>query len=148
MIDILDRAILGTLRSQARISFRELGDEVGLGATATADRVRRLERAGVIASYRAVVDPSALGIGLMAIVELKLDPTIDPALFEGMLATIDEVQSAYHVTGGYDYLLRMACADVATLDRLLRGWKRDAGVVESSTRIVLAEIDLGAVAPG
>jgi Lrp/AsnC family leucine-responsive transcriptional regulator len=146
VVDIIDRAILATLRSEGRISFRELGDQVGLGPTATADRVRRLERRGVIAGYRTLIDPSALGIGLVAIVELKLDPTRDPAAFETMLASVDEVQSAYHVTGGYDYLLRMACADVSTLDHLLRGWKRDAGVVESSTRIVLAEIDLGAPA--
>jgi len=140
VLDVIDRAILGLLRSRGRLSFRELGDEIGLGATATADRVRRLERLGVITGYRAEVDPAALGVGLTSIVELKLRSDTDEEAFEEMLATTPEVTRAAHVTGAYDYVLTLACPDVATLDRILRGWKRDRLVLESSTRIVLTEI--------
>ena len=144
-ISSIDRAILGELRRRGRLSWRELGDEIGLGATATADRVRRLEQQGVLRGYTAIVDPSALGIGLRAIVELKLHAGRDEEAFAELLRAHDEVQTAFHVTGAYDYLLTVACPDVATLDSLLRGWKRDGWVSESSTRIVLAEIELGAL---
>lgn len=143
-MDLIDRAIIGTLQRQGRISWRELGEEIGLGATATADRVRRLEQAGVITGYRAVVDPSAMGIGLTAVVELKLRPDTDDAAFERLLVATPEVTRASHVTGAYDYVLTLACGDVSALDRILRGWKHDNGVLESSTRIVLTEIDLTA----
>jgi Lrp/AsnC family leucine-responsive transcriptional regulator len=141
-IDFIDRDILGVLRSEGRISFRDLAERIGLGASATTERVRRLEQQGVIRGYGAVLDLAALGIGLMAVVELKLDHTTDPEAFEQLLASTVEVTSAVHVTGAYDYLLDVACADVETLDRLLRGWKRHDGVLESSTRIVLNRIQL------
>ena len=142
-IEALDRAILGILRTDGRISWRELGDRVGLGATATADRVRRLVDGGVVTRFTTVIDPGALGIGLRAIVDLRLTPGVDPEAFESQLAARTEVQSAYHVTGPFDYQIHLACPDVATLDELLRGWKRQGWVLESNTRILMTEIDLG-----
>ncbi len=142
VIDSIDRDILGVLRSEGRISWRDLAERIGLGASATAERVRRLEEQGVIRGYGAQLDLGSLGIGLVAIVELKLEPSSDPDAFEVLLSSTVEVQSAVHVTGAYDYLLNVACADVETLDRLLRGWKRSDGVLESSTRIVLNQIEL------
>jgi len=141
-IDAIDRDILGVLRREGRISWRDLADRIGLGASATAERVRRLEEQGVIRGYGAQLDLGSLGIGLVAIIELKLEPSTDPDAFERLLSSTAEVQSAMHVTGVYDYLLTVACADIETLDRLLRGWKRTDGVLESSTRIVLAQIEL------
>ncbi len=143
-IDALDRSILDELRLDGRISWRELGERVGLGATATADRVRRLTESGVIIRFTVVVDPAALGIGLRAIVDLRLSVGVDPDGFEGRLAERVEVTSAYHVTGPFDYQIHLACPDVATLDELLRGWKRAGWVLESNTRILMTEIDLAA----
>ena len=124
------------------MSWRELGDEVGLGATATADRVRRLVDLGVILRFTAVVDPAALGIGLRAIVDLRLAAGVRPEQFEHDIALCTEVQSAFHITGPFDYQLVLSCADVAALDRLLRGWKREGWVLESNTRILMTEVDL------
>lgn len=142
MIDAIDRALLALLRQDGRRSFRELGDEVGLGATATADRVRRLRQSGVLKGFTAIVDPGALGIGLEAFVDVQLENDVDPEAFESMLAATPEVQQAAHVTGAFDYAIRLACPDVSTLDRLLRDWKSDHGMAQSSTRIVLREIEL------
>jgi len=144
VIDDIDRALLDELRIDARISWRELGDRVGLGSTATADRVRRLVDLGVVTRFTAVIDPASLGIGLRAIVDLGLSSGTDPKQFEQRMAECPEVQAAFHVTGPLDYMLVLACADVATLDQLLRGWKRDDGVRESNTRLLLTEIDMGA----
>lgn len=134
--------ILDELRRNARLSWRELGQRIGLGPTATADRVRRLEQIGVLRGYHAEVDLSALGIGLRAITELQLGRDTDSESFEAELARTPEVQSAVHVTGALDYVVMLACPDVPTLDRLLTRWKMEAGVDESSTRILLREVEL------
>lgn len=144
VLDALDRDIIDELRFDGRISWRELGERVGLGATATADRVRRLVEIGVITRFTTVVDPAALGIGLRAIVDLRLGGSINPDEFERHLATSPEVQSAFHVTGPFDYQIFLSSADVATLDALLRGWKRTGWVLESNTRLLMTEIDLNA----
>jgi Lrp/AsnC family transcriptional regulator, leucine-responsive regulatory protein len=140
-IDALDRVILDELRHDGRLTWRELGQRIGLGPTATADRVHRLEQIGVLTGYRADVDLSALGLGLRAITELSLSRDTDPAAFEAELLATPEVQSAMHVTGVMDYVLLLACPDVPTLDRLLTHWKSDAGVEESSTRILLRDVE-------
>lgn len=138
----LDHAILAELRREGRISWRELGERVGLGPTATADRVRRLESIGLIRGYHADVDLGALGMGLRALAELRLASHTTYDEFEATLRATPEVQLAFHVTGALDYVLMLACPDVATLDRILSEWRSDHGVVESSTRILLRDIDL------
>ncbi len=146
-IDATDLAILSELRRDGRLTWRDLGERIGLSATATADRVRRLESVGVLRGYRAEVDLSALGVGLQAITEIRLARTADPETFEALLQETPEVQAAMHVTGSLDYVLMVACADVPTLDRLLLEWRSRGGVEESSTRIILREIDLSADLP-
>lgn len=145
VIDDLDRLILGELRAEGRLTWRELGLRVGLGPTATADRVRRLESLGVLRGYHAETDLSSLGFGLRALTEIRLVRTADPEVFEQELADTPEVQTAMHVTGALDYVLMLACPDVPTLDRILTGWRAEGLVEESSTRIILREVDL---APG
>lgn len=142
VIDALDHAILAELRADGRSSWRELGERIGLGPTATADRVRRLEQLGVIRGYHADIDVSVLGMGLRAITELRLSPETPYDVFEQILRTTPEVQLAFHVTGSLDYVLMLACPDVATLDRILSTWRIERGVVESSTRILLRDVDL------
>lgn len=142
VIDALDHAILGELRQDGRLSWRELGERIGLGPTATADRVRRLEQLGVIRGFRAEVDLSVLGLGLRALTELRLGARTPYEDFEEALRTTPEVQLAFHVTGSLDYVLLLACPDVATLDRILSTWRLERGVTESSTRILLRDVDL------
>lgn len=141
-VDELDHVILDELRRDGRVSWRELGSRVGLGPTATADRVRRLESLGVIRGYHADVDLSVLGMGLRAITELRLDTDTPYDRFEAILRATTEVQLAFHVTGSLDYVLMLACPDVATLDQILSTWRMEHGVLESSTRILLRDVDL------
>ncbi len=124
------------------MTWRELGLRVGLGPTATADRVHRLETLGVLRGYHAEVDLAALGMGLRAITEIRLVRTAEPAEFETDLANSPEVLQAMHVTGALDYVLLLACPDVASLDRLLSRWRDEGLVEESSTRIILRQVAL------
>ena len=96
----------------------------------------------MIRGYHADIDLSVLGIGLRAITELQLEAGADHDEFEAELRRTPEVRSASHVTGAHDYLLHLACPDVAALDRLLTGWKLSGATRESSTRIILHDVDL------
>lgn len=140
MIDDLDREIIGLLRRNARASWRELGDAVGLSANATAERVRRLERAGVISGYTALLDPAASGRRLVALVDVRLSSPGAADRFEALIGRLDEVTDAAHVTGRSDYHLRVACADPAELDALIRLLKSEGGVAETDTRIALRTV--------
>ena len=136
-MDQLDRAILGELVRNARISYRDLGAAVGLSANAAADRVRRLRRAGVITGFTATLDPAAAGRRLVALIDVRLAAAGTNEAFEAEVAELEAVTDALHVTGRFDYQLRVACRDTAELDRLLRQLKRGGAVTETETRVVL-----------
>jgi Lrp/AsnC family transcriptional regulator, leucine-responsive regulatory protein len=136
-IDEVDRVILGELVRNGRASYRELGALAGLSANAAADRVRRLQRRGVITGFTATLDPSAAGRSLHALVDVRLGPERESDDFAADVAGIDQVVDAVHVTGRFDYHLRLACRDALELDELLRTFRRRLGVVETETRIVL-----------
>lgn len=144
VIDEIDHMIIGILRTHGRITWRDLGERVGLGASATAERVRRLESNGIITGYGAEVDLARLGVGLQAITEIRMVRGTDHGEFEQILSRTPEVRAAMHVTGAHDYVVMLACADVPRLDELLTTWRAEGGVEESSTRIVLNQLDLTA----
>jgi Lrp/AsnC family leucine-responsive transcriptional regulator len=135
--DDVDRVILSALVRNARVSYRELGALAGLSANAAADRVRRLVRRGVITGFTATLDPSAAGRGLHALVDVRLGPDRESDDFATDVAGFDAIVDAAHVTGRFDYHLRVACRDALELDELLRTFRRRLGVVETETRIVL-----------
>ncbi len=136
-MDDVDREILGELTRNARISFRDLGAAVGLSANAAADRVRRLRDTGVITGFTATVDQGAAGRGLIAYIDVRMAAAMTNDRFEQEVSRLEAVMEAVHLTGRFDYLLRVACRDTLELDQLLRHLKREAGVSDTETRIVL-----------
>ncbi len=139
-LDPTDREIVAALVSNARVSYRELGERVSLSANATAERVRRLRESGVITGFQAVVDPVAAGRRLVALIDVKIAGPHETERFEQLVATLDGVTDAAHVTGGFDYQLRVACRDTADLDSMIRTLKTKGGAVETDTRISLRTI--------
>ncbi len=137
-MDEIDRAILRRLRDHARISFRDLGEAVGLSANAAAERVRRLLAAGTIRSFRTVIDPRADGALLAAFVDLRLATGIAADAFEAALRTMPGVTSAALTTGNFDYSLRVAVADEPALVALIEAL-RARGASETHSRIILRE---------
>ncbi len=136
-IDEIDRRILAVLSRDARITWLGLADEVGLGPSAATDRVRRLERAGVIAAYRVVVPPARLGRPLEARLAVTLKPDTNRSRFIAALEAEPAVVDGVHLTGPYDYELTVRCADTAELDTLLVRLKERHQVERTDTRIVL-----------
>ncbi|MFI6478660.1 Lrp/AsnC family transcriptional regulator [Nonomuraea sp. NPDC050663] len=113
-MDNVDRAILAVLEHHGRISNNELAARVGLSPSPCLRRVRRLEEAGVIRGYRALIDPTAIGRGLRVFAAIRLirHTRTDVAAFERAIIRLPEVVYTHHVTGNYDYLLQVDVADL------------------------------------
>lgn len=138
--DPIDRRILGILAEDGRISWQALGRKVSLSPNAVAERVRRLERKGVIAGFRAVIDPAALGRTIAGAVGVKVTPGGDRAAVEEWFALHDEIVEVVHLTGRFDYELRVATATTADLDRVLVEMKSQVPVAETETRVILRQV--------
>jgi len=136
-MDGLDRRILAVVAADGRVSLQELATRVQLGASATRERLRRLEEQGVITGYRATVDESAVGYPLEALVEVDLAPGADMEAFEHGLRASPAVVEALHATGDRDYVVRLRCADTDELHRTVRGLKAELGAQRTVTRLVL-----------
>ncbi len=117
-IDETDRKILGHLGAEARISFAELGRRVSLSPPAAAERVQRLERAGVITGYRAEIDPRALGYQLAAIVRIKPAARQLPRIPE-LAAKIPEISECHRLTGDDCFFLKVHLRSIDDLSGLL-----------------------------
>jgi len=144
VLDEIDRAILAALLTNGRVSFRELSERIHLSPNAIAERIRRLQRVGVIAAVRAELDLTALGRPLLALLDIRLVPGTRPEHFERTVRHLLGVLDAVHVTGDFDYQLRVACRDANDLDDLVRRLKEQAGVRDSAIRIVLRQVDVDA----
>jgi Lrp/AsnC family leucine-responsive transcriptional regulator len=136
-MDAIDDTILGILATNGRASFAAIGEEVGLSPHGAADRVRRLERDGVITGYSARIDPAGVGRSLDAFIDVRLLPTTDSEEFEQRVARLDSVREVAFLTGRFDFQLRVACRDADDLNDTVRAIRRDAGAAGTETRIVL-----------
>jgi Lrp/AsnC family leucine-responsive transcriptional regulator len=136
-MDEIDTQILSLLRANGRASFASIGEQVGLSPHGTADRVRRLERDGVITGYAAKVDPGRVGRSVDALVDVRLLPATDPDHFESLVAKLPAVTELVFLTGRFDYQLRVACKNAEDLDQTVRTVRRDGGVATTETRIVM-----------
>ncbi|MCE8539349.1 Lrp/AsnC family transcriptional regulator [Ruegeria pomeroyi] len=113
-IDEINRKILQELSRDGRISNLDLAARVGLSPSACLRRVQELERAGVIAGYRAVLNPAAMGIGFTAYLGVGLGEHTKTAqeTFERAASAAPEVVECHNITGTIEYLLRVECADL------------------------------------
>lgn len=138
-MDEIDREIIGALVENGRRSVQDIADRVRLSASATRDRIRRLERDGPIAGYTAVLDAAALGLLVQAVVEVEMTPGTDPLAFEAGMRAMPAVVEALHATGDCDYIVRLRCHDTAELHHAVRGLKVHLGAAHTVTRVVMDE---------
>src|SRR5687767_5861231 len=115
MLDATDSAILRALENDARLSFNELAEEVGLSKTPSWARVRELERQKVITGYRAQIDPARVGLELHAFVQVTINATRH-ADFESAVQRHKSVLECYTTAGQADYLLHILVPGIAALD--------------------------------
>lgn len=120
-LDEIDLSILRALQADARISNVELAQRCNLSPSSTLERVRRLERSGVIEGYTARVNPQALGHNVVVFIGVTMREHDQKSLqrFEKAVATLPEVLECHHVAGDHDFLLKALAQDVAALRSML-----------------------------
>lgn len=118
----LDRRILRALQEDGRMTIQAIADRVGLSPSPCLRRIRQMERAGIIAGYSATVDQKAAGLPVSVFISIKLERQRARELdaFAAAIGRWPEVMEAYLMTGQFDFLLRVVCADLETYEHFLR----------------------------
>jgi len=116
-LDRTDWQLLAELQRNGRATYAELARAVAMSPSAVAERVRRLEEAGVIAGYRAQVDPERVGLDVMAFVRLRY-PTGNYKPFHALLDTTPEIIEAHHVTGEDCFVLKVLTRSMRHLEEV------------------------------
>ncbi|MBN8831404.1 MAG: Lrp/AsnC ligand binding domain-containing protein [Sphingomonadales bacterium] len=142
-LDAFDRKIIDVLTRDGRITITDLAASVGLSKTPCQLRFRRLIDSGVISSFRAIVDPRALGMDHVAFAEVKLSDTRERALgeFNAAVRRIPEVEQCHMIASSFDYLLKVRTADIRRY-RAVLGEKISSlpHVASTSTFVAMEEI--------
>ncbi len=148
--DRMDRKILDILQHEGRISVTDLAERVGLSATPCAERIRRMEREGVILGYFARVAPKALGLSLLVFVEIKLSAKSGEVFdkVKNQLQFMPEVLECHLVSGDFDYLIKARIREMGDYRRLLgEVLKKLPAAAESRSYVVMEEIKEGLILP-
>ncbi|WP_424190070.1 Lrp/AsnC family transcriptional regulator [Actinokineospora sp. G85] len=137
-MDNVDRRIIAALRTNGRVTYADLGRQVGLSASAVHERVGKLEAAGVITGYHAVVDPRLVGLGVTALVGIHPTDTADDEDVAAELAELPEVESCYRVAGDEAFVVKVRVATVDALELSLGRLRRIKGVARTRSTVVLS----------
>jgi Lrp/AsnC family leucine-responsive transcriptional regulator len=137
-VDDIDRRLLAALVRDARTSYADLAREVGLKAQSVHERVRKLEREGVLRGSSADVDPRAVGLGVSALVGLHQREGVDADEIVTALRDVPEVEDCWFVAGDEAFVVKVRVADLDDLDRTLRVLRHVPGVTRTRTTVVLS----------
>ena len=139
-IDVIDAKILEVLQENARISYSELSKRINLSLSAVSDRLKKMEASGIISSYTTILDPSALDRELQAFMMINVDSSgnIDDLL--AVIKDADEVLEAHFVAGDFDYILKIATKNTATLADLVNRIKAVKSVKRTETTVILTDL--------
>ena len=149
-LDLIDLKILKSLQNNSKITNIELSKVIGLYAAPTLGRVQKLEKAGVLKSYHAVINNTKLGLGFTALIHLSLvkQKTGAVASFLEQIQTIHEVQECLQLTGKFDYQLRVITNDIPSFEKIL---EEKLGLIEEigqlQTSVVIAVKKNSRIAP-
>lgn len=149
-LDAVDRKILAILQVDGRIATVDLAERIGLAATSTGDRLKRLARDGYVTGFAARLEPCKVGLGLLIFVEVLLDKTTPDVFsrFAQAVRAAPEVLECHMVAGGFDYLVKTRMADMAAYRRFLGDVLLSLpGVRETRTYAVMEEIKSDAPLP-
>ena len=121
-LDKIDKKILSILSSNSKLGNKEIAAEIGLSITPTFERIKRLERHGVIKNYVAILDKKKIDKGLHVLCQVSLKAhNLDLLLgFEDEIVHLHEVSSCYNIAGNYDYLLSIEVKDMDEYQEFLK----------------------------
>jgi Lrp/AsnC family transcriptional regulator, leucine-responsive regulatory protein len=132
-----DARILEILQRDGRRPYAELGAEVGMSGPSAHERVKKLEARGTIRGYAAVVDPAAVGFGVLAFTWITQAPGTARDLTDD-LATIPEIEECHHIAGEADYLIKVRARDTRDLERILGRVQATRDVFTTETDVVFS----------
>lgn len=115
MLDRIDKEILALLQKNSKLNTKEIAQKVGLSVTPTYERIKKLEKDGVIDKYVAILNKEKLGKSIVSFCNVTLKLHSKPLLstFESAIANFPEVTECYHIAGVYDYLIKIVTNDIA-----------------------------------
>ena len=142
-LSLMDKKILRELQKKGRTTFAELANRVGLSTSPCLERVKKMEREGVISGYTALLNPKYLKAGLVVFVQIRLARTSQDIFeeFKIAAATLDEVQECYLVSGNFDYLIKARVEDMDAYRKFLGETLLTLpGVLESTSYVVMEQV--------
>jgi len=139
-MDSIDRQILCCLQQNARMSISEISANVNLSVPAVSERLKRLETAGVISKYTAILNPEAMNKKLTAFMFVSLERPFFIDGFVSFVSKQEEILECHYLAGDFDYLLKIITANVGTLENLLTKIKSVPGVQKTRTVVALATV--------
>jgi len=137
-MDDIDRQLLRALQEDARTSYADLARHVGLSAPSVHERVRKLERDGVLRGSHADVDPTAVGLGVSALVGLQQREGVDADDVVESLRRVEAIEDCWFVAGDEAFVVKVRVADLDALDRTLSVLRKVPGVTRTRTTVVLS----------
>ena len=136
--DATDRAILELLQEDCKRPLAAIGQKVGLKAPAVVERIHKLEEAGAITGYVALLDARRLGKDVTAFIGVSTDHPRAIGGLERQVAAIADVLECHHVTGAHTLMLKVKTQDTETLEELIESIRSLAGVERTETMVVLS----------
>ncbi len=137
VLDEIDKGIIERLKRDSRISYRELGKELGIAEGTARKRLRRLVENGVIKRF--TIEVGATGM-VHAISMISVDPSVPTPTVAEKLSSLEGVERVYEITGQYDAIVVISVSGLAELNRCIEGIRMVEGVRETNTAMVLRMI--------
>lgn len=137
-LDDIDRRLLDLLQDDCRTALVRLGEQVGLSAPSVLERIKKLEAAGIVDGYHAVLDAKRLGLDITAFIGVITGHPAAIGQFEQQVTAMADVLECHHVTGEYTLLLKVKTANTSSLERLIRRIRMLEGVARTETLVVLS----------
>jgi Lrp/AsnC family leucine-responsive transcriptional regulator len=133
-----DRRIVEVLQRDGRRPYADLGSDVGMSGPSAHERVKKLEARGVITGYAALVDPAAVGLGVLGFSWITQAPGTAATDLTDDFAAIPEIEECHHISGEADYLVKIRARDTRDFERILRLVQATRHVFTTETDIVLS----------
>lgn len=146
-MDHQDYKIIAYLMEQGRGTWAELAAIVGLSAPAVAERVRKLEEAGAIKGYSALVEPETIGCGLGAFISVIIEQPEYKQQFLERIKRLPEVLECHHLAGAEDYMLKVRCQGTQALERIISEEIKCLPGIKTRTTVILSTVKETSVMP-
>jgi Lrp/AsnC family leucine-responsive transcriptional regulator len=137
-VDRIDARIIEILQADGRRPYAEIGTDVGISGPSAHERVKKLEARGIIRGYGALIDPSAVGYGVVAFTWVRQAPGTVATDLTGDFARIPELEECHHITGEADYLVKIRARDTRDLERVLHVVQATRHVFSTETDVVFS----------